>query len=121
MWRARCAGEVSMGRRFASRNERQYRRGFSVATASTKAFSAVSSCDWDVKSEFMNAYREGPTLPPEHFDMELTFPTTEIPDLTVLIPGIERINGRTVQYSAKDYKEVFNVFHLIMMLKKFCM
>lgn len=56
---------------------------------------------------------------PEQFDMELVFPTPEIPDLAIFIPGIERLNGRAVKYSSKNYLEIFKVFHLIMMLKGF--
>ncbi len=56
---------------------------------------------------------------PENFEMELMFPTPEIPDLAILIPGVKRLDGRTIQYSSANYVEVFKVFHLIMALKGF--
>jgi len=47
--------------------------------------------------------------PLESYSLEIDFSLSEIAHLTSFIPGVERIDGRTVRFSSRDYREVQHV------------
>jgi len=47
--------------------------------------------------------------PLESYSLEIDFSLSEIAHLASFIPGVERIDGRTVRFSSRDYREVQHV------------
>lgn len=53
---------------------------------------------------------EIPPLPlPESFSLEIDFSLSEIAHLCSYIPGMERLDGRTVRFSSTDYRQIQHV------------
>lgn len=46
---------------------------------------------------------------PEHLALEIDFSVSEIAHVCAFIPGVERVNGRTVRYETTDYREMQHV------------
>lgn len=56
--------------------------------------------------------RAGEILPlplPESFSLEIDFSLSEIAHLCSYIPGVERVDGRTMRFSSNDYRQVQHV------------
>jgi len=46
---------------------------------------------------------------PESFELEIDFSLSEIAHLCSLIPGVERVSGRTIRYQSTDYRQVMHL------------
>jgi len=50
-----------------------------------------------------------PITLPESFELEIDFSLSEIAHLCSFIPGVERVDGRTIRFSSRDYRRVMHV------------
>lgn len=50
-----------------------------------------------------------PLVLPESLTLEIDFSLSEIAHLCSFIPGVERVNSRTVRYTSVDYREIMHV------------
>ena len=48
--------------------------------------------------------------------LEVDLATTVIADAVSIVPGIERLDGRTVQYTSSRYEDIFHMILTIAML-----
>lgn len=46
---------------------------------------------------------------PDSFELKIDLSLSEIAHLCSFIPGVERVNGRTVRFSSEDYRQVMHV------------
>jgi D-amino peptidase len=50
-----------------------------------------------------------PLALPDSWSMEIDFSLSEIAQLCSFVPGVERISGRTIRFSARDYRELQHI------------
>ncbi|MFW5787542.1 MAG: M55 family metallopeptidase, partial [Halanaerobiales bacterium] len=58
--------------------------------------------------EKISSYK--PVLEEGSKELEIDFVKTSMAEMASLIPGVKRINGRTIVYSTEDFLELYKVF-----------
>ena len=82
-----------------------------VSRFATRSLSPAKARNWirraatDVLSR-----RRKPLILPAPITLEVDFSHTQMADMAELVPGSSRLGGRTVSFTAGDYREVFRAF-----------
>ena len=85
-------------------------RTLTPATARVAIASAVTRALREVRAECLLQ----PPEPP--IDLEVRFVSTAQADLAALLPGAERVDGRTLRYVGDDYVQVFKTCRALLLL-----
>ena len=57
-----------------------------------------------------------PQVPASSTELRIELVSTVIADAVAVIPGLERVSGRTVRYSSGDFRDIYRMIHSVAML-----